>query len=206
MRRFLRQRQETLDNIARLEDLIKKALDAEEAENDPDVLRRYIATRINLEANLSDSKAFLLRTNKAIEREKAWLVRYDAEGDTLGGEDVQESDEDTEDVPQATSIGEAERVLGPAAPPRKAPAAPHVSTKQELLERALVTVGSGEIGSLSLEQMELLTRYFVAVGRQASQENTDDGIKAILAKALITIDTRLAELHQLAALLKRGAP
>jgi len=185
LNRFLRQRKETTESIAQYQDLIAKAHAAEESEDDPTTLRRYIAARLQLEVSLADAQAFLIRNRHQIEREQEWLARYDA-----GGQDIAEGAEGdaAEDLDADQAAEHATSV--------------HRTQPQDLFQNAIEKIIHDDVRDLSLVQAELVMKCYTALLLKAGLSETEQNLRTILGKSMEALKARIADLDRIARLIK----
>lgn len=190
--RFLRHKEETEANITRLEELLERIRNEEAVAQDDQEAKRYIATRLNLEAGLSDARAFLLRTTKAVEKEQEWLARYDEEDqqdDSGDDSDVQdEEDHDTYQRTAQNTISDAEKALALAeADTRRDTPAPY--------HTLLRLVASGRTPEVTLGDIDSAMRRYAKLCKQPSIMPAEERLKAALLSALKQVDKRMVELR-----------
>lgn len=191
--RFLRHKEETEANITRLDELVERIRNEEAVALDDEEAKRYIATRLNLEASLSDARAFLLRTTKAIEKEREWLARYDAEEeqqDDSGDESDTQEEEAHDSYQRATenTITDAEKALASAG---ARGSRENVAGYHSLLR----LVASGRTPEVTLGDLDSAMRHYAKLCKQVSLMPAEERLKAALLSALKQVDKRLVELR-----------
>ncbi len=188
--RFLRHKEETEVNIGRLEELLERIRNEEAVALDDQEAKRYIATRLNLEAGLSDARAFLLRTTKAVEKEQEWLARYDEEQQQDdSGDDSDTQDEEDHDTYQRTAqntITDAEKALADGDAKRVAPAPYHT---------LLRLVASGRTSEVTLGDIDSAMRRYAKLCKQPSIMPAEERLRSALLSALKQVDKRMVELR-----------
>ncbi|NIA12560.1 MAG: hypothetical protein GWP08_00670, partial [Nitrospiraceae bacterium] len=139
---------------------------------DFDALKRHIASRLDLEANLSDTRAFLLRTEKAIEKERAWLAKYDEEGYDVAMASEQDGETDV-DVAETYS-----------------------------LHGVFEKIASDRLDDISLGEVRLIIRRYAEMTRTpltGSADSIDPGdehVKQAVRKAMAGLDETLDGLRR----------
>ena len=188
----MRQEQQLHDRITHFEGLIQKARAAEETESDPSELRRYIQVRLNLERELSDAKATLLRTTKLIQKEKAWLATYDEE-EAMGIEAQADADLDAAAYAEYLEEDDAAADTSAERPEEQVP----LSETGELILDAVEKVKAGALDDISIGQVELLLKAYASLTEQDDLWPDEVDRLAALAGVMEALDTRLAELRDL---------
>lgn len=190
LERFIRQREFALSNIERIQDLLDRIRAVEGIEKDVEALRHHIAVRLNLESNLSDAQALVLRMEKAIEREREWLARYDEEQALDADSASVDQDAESSAIQQAASIHEAEELLRITDENRQAAGI-------EPFERGLLKLGANRVDDLTLDEVDAIARQYLNTPNPTGRADVPP-IRNTLARAVIFLDERLASLRQAA--------
>jgi len=196
LERFIRQREFARSNIARIQDLLDRIRAVESIERDVEALRHHIAVRINLESNLSDAQALVLRMEKAIEREREWLARYEEEEALEADSANVDQDAESSAIQQAASIHEAEELLRITDENRQAAGI-------EPYQRALLKLAASRVDDLTLDEVDAIARECLRVHSTGNRADNAP-LRNTLARAVAVLDERLSPLHQAIERIRRG--
>ena len=166
LKRFLKRRENVEGSVARYEELLERVRDLEADETDFDVLKRHIAARLELEANLSETRAALLRAQKAIEKERGWLAKYDRVGRhvDVAAEQDGEAGVDSEEL----------------------------YSLQDVFEK----VASDRIDDISLGELRLVMRRYAEMTRAPVADSGDEHVKQAIHKVMGELDETLDALRR----------
>ena len=179
--RFLRQKEQALASVTRIEQLVGKLRTAEELETDSGALRNYIQTRLDLQRQLSSAQVALLRSTKSVDRERAWLKKYDEEEDT-GGDGPVDKGGALSLVPEARDgVSETMDAAG---------------NDLELLLDAVAKLRVNSAAAVTVGQIELILKYYSLLSNRSSLDPNEEDLKATLGRAMDVVDERLSAVRR----------